>query len=316
MRHAIIPEQFAGAAAPLTHSYTRDRDPVQPPSRRKTPAVLLPATTFILLSIGMVCFCQEPPNPTLDEKIASGVQALKAGDLETAEQFLREALRRGAKSALVYHNLGVIAQERRSQSQAINYFRKALLNQPDYGPSRLLLGSSLLALGRREEAIRELKRAVTLMPDEPMARRELARAHEATGNWLEAVQQWQKLAGSDPQNAEYSYQLARALTRLSGWSLQEIGRIDPNSARLQQALGQEYAIQQKYDLALEAYRRAAHSDPKLPEVHLGMAVILLRLNRVDEAMEQIRMELSLVPESRVAAETKSKIEAAKAATSP
>jgi thioredoxin-like negative regulator of GroEL len=85
---------------------------------------------------------------------------------------------------------------------------------------------------------------------------------------------------------------------------------------LQQALGLEYTIQEKYDLALEAYKKAAQANPKLPEIHLGMAVILLELKRFDEALTEIELEQKLVPESKNAADVKAKIEAAKAAQSP
>jgi Flp pilus assembly protein TadD len=85
---------------------------------------------------------------------------------------------------------------------------------------------------------------------------------------------------------------------------------------LQQALGQEYAIQGKYDMALAAYQRAALSDPHLPEIHLARAVILFELRKLDEASAEIDLERKLVPESKAAAEVRAKIDAAKASSSP
>jgi regulator of sirC expression with transglutaminase-like and TPR domain len=119
-----------------------------------------------------------------------------------------------------------------------------------------------------------------------------------------------------PQEPEYSYQLARAWTKLSGWSYQRIQHLDPKSARLQQGLAQEYAIQEKYDLALQAYKRAAALDPKLPEVHLAMAMILLEMKKFDEALSEIALEQQLIPESKAAAEIRSKIEAARTSSAP
>jgi tetratricopeptide (TPR) repeat protein len=180
----------------------------------------------------------------------------------------------------------------------------------------LLLGSSLLALRKSTEALRELKRAVTLMPEEPQAHLQLARAYQATDNWMAAVQEFQKLVQLAPQEPEYSYQLGTALAKLSGWSYSQITRINPNSARLHQALGQEYVIQEKYDLAIDAYQQAARSDPKLPEIHLAMALLWLELKKFDEALAEIQLELKLVPESKAAVETKARIEAAMAARTP
>jgi tetratricopeptide (TPR) repeat protein len=274
------------------------------------------AIALLLCSLDSRPFAQESLPPSSETRVAAGVEALKAGDLNSAERILTEALRQGAKHPLVLHNLGVIAQQRGNHRKAVVRFHEALQLQPNYGPSRLLLGSSLLALRKNEDAVRELKRAVTLMPDQPLARLQLAKAYEASGNWMGAVEELQKLVDLAPGDAEYSYQLGEALTKLSGWSLREIARLNPDSARLHQALGQEYVIQERYDQALTAYQRAARSDPKLPEIHLGMALVLLELKRFDEALTEIELELQLVPESKVAAETKAKIEAAKAGAAP
>src|SRR5262245_20948870 len=100
--------------------------------------------------------------------------------------------------------------------------------------------------------------------------------------------------------------------KLSAWCYQRIARLDPNSARLSQSLGQEYLSQGKYDLAIGAYQQAARSDPKLPEIHLALALIYLELKRYDDAMGEIEIELKRVSESNMAREKKQKIETAKA----
>ena len=121
-----------------------------------------------------------------------------------------------------------------------------------------------MALKRNAEALRELQRAVKLMPQEPQAYLQLAKAYEAFENWIAAVEQLQKLVELAPQEPEYSYQLGRAWMKLSGWSYQQISQLDPHSPRLQQALGQEYAVQEKYDLALSAFKRLHTTIPNCP----------------------------------------------------
>jgi Tfp pilus assembly protein PilF len=259
---------------------------------------------------------QENLPPSVEIRLAAGVEALKSGDLDTADKVFSEALQQGVRHPLVFHNLGVIAQERGEHKQAVLRFRQALQLQTGYGPSRLLLGISLLALGKKAEAVRELERAVRLMPNETQAHLQLAKAYETSDNWIAAVRELQKVVELAPQEPEYSYQLGRAWAKLSGWAFEQITRLNPDSARLQQALGQEYAIQEKYDAALAAYQRAARSDPKLPEIHLAAAVILLELKRFDEALVEIDLEHKLVPVSKAAAEIRAKIEAAKASLSP
>lgn len=253
---------------------------------------------------------------SVDKQILAATNALKAGDLTTAEQTFTQLLRQGVKNAVVFHNLGIIEQRRGHHQQAVARFGEALLLQPDYAPARLLLGSSLLSLGKKREAITQLERAVKLLPGEPQAHLQLARAYEINGNLLSAVDQYQQLVHMSPQEAEYAYQLGRTLGKLSVWSYQEIARINPRSARIQQTLGQEYLFQERYDQAIGAFRQAARLDPQLPEVHLALALIALELKRYDEALTEIDLELKLVPQSKAARDTKIKIEEARRAAAP
>jgi tetratricopeptide (TPR) repeat protein len=270
---------------------------------------------ILLLFLCAAGAAQQPP-PAHGTNLAAGIEALKAGDLDNAEQIFSEALRHGVRTALVFHNLGVIAQQRHNYTLAVNRFRQAIALQPEYAPSRLLLGVSLLALGKNAEAIPELQRAARSMPKESQAHLQLVKAYEASGNWIAAVEELQKLVNLNPQEPEYSYLLGRAWTRLSAWSYERLARLNPNSARLHQARGQDYAVQGKYELAVAAFQQAARSDPKLPEIHLALALLLLELKRADEARAEIDLELKLVPESKAALETRTKIEAAGEIASP
>lgn len=270
---------------------------------------------FVFLA-GIRTIGQQALPPAVQAKIAAAIHELQSGDLDSAENSFSDVLRHGIKHPLLYHNLGVIAALRNNHTQAVTRFRQALALQPDNASSRLLLGMSLLALRENAEAVRELKRASTLLPEEPQAHLQLARAYEGMDDWIGAVQEFQKLAQLAPQEPSYSHQLWRAWTKLSDWSYRQILELNSGSARVQQALGLEYAAQQKYDLALAAYQKAARSDPKLPEIHLAMAQIWLEMKKFDEALSEIGLELELVPESKAAAETKAKIETAKAKFSP
>lgn len=272
-----------------------------------------PIALCLMLSLGTNSFAQ---STALEKRIVAGTEALKSGDLDAAEKIFAQMLRQGVRSALVLHNLGVIARQRGDHQQAIARFREAILRQRSYAPSHLLLGASLLALNRQAEALDELKRAADLLPAEPQAHLQLARAYESVDDWPAAVGEYQKLTELAPEDAEYAYLLGKALTKLSAWSYQQIVRLEPNAARLHQSLGQEHLVQGKYDLALAAYQRAAQADPNLPEIHLALALIWLELKKFDDALAMIEAELKLVPESKIALETKKKIEAAKAAAGP
>src|SRR5258707_15599156 len=160
-------------------------------------------TALLILGSGGSVFAQRSLPPAIEKQLAAGIDALKSGDLETAEKIFAEAARNGVKHPLVYHNLGVIAQQKADHLQAVARFREALALQPEYGPSPLLLGLSLLALGKNGESVPESKQAVTLMPQQPQSHLQLARAYEASEDWLSAVEQLQRVVELAPREPEY-----------------------------------------------------------------------------------------------------------------
>jgi Flp pilus assembly protein TadD len=243
---------------------------------------------------------------------AEGLAALKENRLAEAETIFRQLLGQRGRSAFAHHNLGIVFERRGDHAAAGAQFREALRLEPANGPSHLLLGVSLLALGKTAEATRSLKQAVKLMPKEPQARLQLGRAYETAEDLPAAVEQYFALAELDARDPEYAYQLGRALGRLSEWSYRRMIAINPDSARLHQSLAQQYLGQGKFDLAIAEYNRAAESDPKLPEIHLGLAVIYFEQKRYADAAREIDLELKLSPESRKALDLKQKIEAARA----
>jgi tetratricopeptide (TPR) repeat protein len=257
-------------------------------------ALALAAT--LLLALGPRGASQELA-ASLQGSFEEGVRALKAGKLDEAEAAFRAVLRGGGHLAYVHNNLGLVHQQRGRHAQAVEQFRSAIGLDPAYAAPRIALGASLLALGQVEQATAELERAVKMAPSEPVAHLQLAKAYERAQDWPRAVERYRALRAMAPKEPEYAYQLGKAYLGFSEWCLRELRRIDPRSARLQQALGHNYRVQGRTDLALRAFERAAEADPTLPEVHLAMAQIHLEQKRWAEARQEIERELALVPES-------------------
>lgn len=250
----------------------------------------------------------QPPDP-LETLFAQGVQALKAGRLEEAENAFRRVLQQGGQRPYVHNNLAIAYQQQGRHAQAVAECREAIRLDPSYAPPRVVLGGSLLALGRVAEATAELERAVKLLPKERLAREQLAHAYTRGGSPAAAIDQYRALREMAPAEPEYAYQLGRAYLRLSEWAMQRLREIDPGSARIYQALGHNYRVQGRVDLALRAFERAAQSDPRLPEIHLALAQIHLEQRNWGEARKEIERELALVPESAGALALRQRLEA-------
>ena len=260
------------------------------------PAGRAALATALGLALSSATPAQELP-PALPAPFEDGVRALKAGKLDEAEKAFRAVLAKGGASAPVHNNLGIVHQERGEHEKAVVEFREAVRLDPASAAPRILLGASLLALGRVKEARTQLERAVKIAPQEPLARLQLARTEERAGDWVGAVDQYRALREMRPDEAEYVYALGNAYLRLSEWCLKELDAVDGGQARLLQAMGHNYRVQGRPDLALKAFDRAAQADPTLPEVHLAMAQVHLEEKRWAEARREIERELQIVPES-------------------
>src|SRR5687767_4170383 len=127
---------------------------------RPSPAAAAAALVLLLPSGS---FSQELP-PALRAPFEAGVQALKAGRLDEAEAAFQRVLREGGRTAFVHNNLAIVYQRREQHERAVAQLREAVRLDPAYAAPRILLGASLLTLGRAAEATTVLEKAVKLAP--------------------------------------------------------------------------------------------------------------------------------------------------------
>jgi predicted Zn-dependent protease len=249
--------------------------------------------------------------PSLAARFSQGVAALSAGQLDSAEAAFRDVIRDGGDRAYVRHNLGIVLQQRGRHADALVEFRAASRLDPGFGPSHLLAGTSLLALGQAKAAVAELGLASTLMPREPAVHLQRADACERLNDVVCLADEYRTLVELSPSSPEYAYRLGKAYLRLSQWAHARIQAIDPRAARLRQALGREYLEQGRIDLAERAFKDAIDRDTTLADVHLALARIYLGDGRLDEAARAVERTLVLVPDSKEARAVLVKIQAAR-----
>ena len=236
----------------------------------------------------------------LKADFSKGVEALRSGDWTTAEALFTSMLGGGGELAVVNHNLGIALQGQDRHEEAAQQFRKASRLDQDSLPPRLLLGKSLLALGRVAESIDVLEEAIPLAGGESTLRTLLASAYERAGDHLGMTDQYRELSLQVPDEPEHAYRLGQAYSSLAGWCIRRMQQIAPQSARLFQALGESELAQGNLEAAESLLRRATTLDPIQPGVHWSLAQVLLKQGKRDEAVEALDRELQVVPESRAA----------------
>jgi predicted Zn-dependent protease len=255
-------------------------------------------------------------SPALAARFSEGVADLAAGRLDAAEAAFRAVITGGGDRAFVHHNLGIVLQRRGRHGDALVEFRAASRMDPSFGPSHLLEGASLLALGQPKTAVQALSRAADLMPREPAVHLQLADACERIDDVICLTDEYRALVDLAPKNPEYAYRLGKAYLRLSQWTLTRMQTIDPGAARLSQAKGREYLEQGRVDLAEAAFLDAIARDATLDDVHLALARLYLAGGRLEDASRAIASVLALVPGSRAARELQSSVDAARTRRQP
>ncbi len=201
----------------------------------------------------------------------------------------------------------MVYQQQGKNQEAVKEFRGAIERRHDAAAPRVLLGTSLLALGQTAEAVAELEKAIQLHPVEAVARIELSRAYELTGNAIAMVEQLRLLRDEAPNNSEYAYLLGRAYLKMATWCMEEIKHANPKSERIYQALGENYQKQGRNELAIRAFQKAAQANPRLPGIQLSLAGLYAREGQTKAAQEAVDRELDLVPGSQAAMALKNQL---------
>ena len=274
------------------------------------------ALALALLVLAPAWVAAQDLPPALAARFSEGVADLAAGRLDAAGAAFRAVITGGGDRAFVHHNLGIVLQRRGRHTDALVEFRAASRMDPSFGPSHLLEGVSLLALGQPKTAVRVLGRASELMPREPVVHLQLADACERIDDVICLTDEYRTLVDLAPRNPEYAYRLGKAYLRLSQWTLTRIQTVDPRAARLSQAKGREYLEQGRPDLAETAFVEAVARDATLDDVHLALARLYLAGGRLEDASRAVASVLALVPDSRAARELQSSIDAARIRRQP
>ena len=76
---------------------------------------------------------------------ALGWSALKAGQVEEAQKFMKEALRLGTRDARLYYHAGLVAQAAGDRAGAISFLERALALNPGFDPKQSALAKQSLA---------------------------------------------------------------------------------------------------------------------------------------------------------------------------
>jgi len=168
-------------------------------------------------------------NPHFVEALTNlGLVELQRGNFERARQLLSRARRLNPDVAQPHHGLGVLAERERRPDLASEHYYEALRVDPGFSPSRSNLAHLLFDGGRYEDALVQFKRLIEVAPLDPHAHAGLAATLLHLERIDEAVDVVSNALAFAPEEPELLILAARVEIR-SGQFAEARARLEPLS---------------------------------------------------------------------------------------
>jgi tetratricopeptide (TPR) repeat protein len=242
---------------------------------------------WVVLCLGLpACFSQSTPSrqQQIESHNRQAGEYLKQNRPDLAIPEFRAIVALDPNNVDARGNLGTLLFFRGDYTNAIPEFRAALKLRPTLWKTQSLLGIAEKRTGDISRARSDLEKAFPNVQEEKIrieTGMELIEIDSATGDLDKAAGIVSELRKLEPTNEALLYTAYRIYSDLANESLLSLSVVDPNSARMQQAMAHELAKRGNAAEAIEHYRAALKIDPTLPGLHFELADMLRTLSTAE-----------------------------------
>lgn len=262
-----------------------------PPYNRDMRTKQVVVLFWVVFCLGLLAgFSQS--SPTRQQQIESharkAAEFLKENKPELAAPEFKAIVALDPTNVDARGNLGVLLFFQGAYADAIPQLRAALKLQPTLSKIEALLGIAEKRTGDIEAARRDLEKAFPNVREEKIridTGMELIEIESRAGDLDKAAAVVGDLRKLEPTNEALLYTAYRIHSDLAAESLLSLSVVNPNSARMQQALAHELAKRGNTAEAIEHYRAALKIDPTLPGLHFELADMLRTLSTAEDQEE-------------------------------
>src|SRR5579883_1234396 len=221
------------------------------------------------------------------EQFARGDAALRAGDLDAAEQAFRKVIALDPRAAGAYANLGVIAMRRKQWEQALTMLNKAEKLAPAEPGFRLNIGLVYFRQNNFAAAIPPLVSVVKERPALAQARYLLGLCYFFTDDPAKSVEMLEPLWEAQSQNLGYLYVLGSAADHANRPELAQraearMAEVGSDAPELHLLMGKSYLVHEEYDSAIAELQKAEAGNNSLPFVHFNLGLAYLHKEDLDQ----------------------------------
>lgn len=230
-----------------------------------------------------------------------GVQAIKTGNLETAEAAFRKVLELEPNSSAAHINLAVAYMRQKRWAEALTQLHQAEVLSPREAGIQLNLGLVYYRQNNFASAIKPLSAALQATPDSLQARYLLGLCYFFTSNYKQSTLILAPLWQQESTNFNYLYVLSIAAGKSQDAALQtqafdQMLAIGHDQPEFHLYLGKAWLAQDDTTKALEEFELAAASHPNLPLVHYFLGRTLLKQHDYLQAKAEFLEDIKLEPD--------------------
>lgn len=241
------------------------------------------------------------------ELLQDAAQAISAGKLNRAESDLQSVLRATPEDYRALDLLGVVRILQRREKDAEQFFRRAIMKNPDFAPAHAHLGLLCVQNGRPEEAVPQLREALRIDPSRSDASAALvrilqdqARAAVTTGNSPKALVLLTDAGKYAPENPDVQFELGTIELQMSSWqdavdAFQRTLRLRENDPLAIYNLGRAFMGLLNFEEARKQFATYVKIRPDDGNGYCALGMTLAALERAPEAREQFERSITLAP---------------------
>ena len=248
---------------------------------------------LLVALLAATAFAQENP-------VDQAIEALQRNDFAAAVPLLQAASEAESENASIQFNLGFALSQLGQDDAAVAAYLKALEIEPDLPQAFLNVGVLLVRVNRATEAVPYLARAVKRRDDDPQIQYFYAHALAESGKPEEAIPVYERAGEMDPRASSIWVELGQAQAQLNRiddamGSFRKAAAIDPEMGSYQLQLAERIEQDGGHERALGLYRAYLADDPTYVAVRERIGMLLLEMERYEEAAEVLEQVVSQSP---------------------
>lgn len=254
----------------------------------------------LLAALAIPAWGQTAPNETIEQAMQEGGAAMKSGDFPRAVASFIVVTHAQPAWAEGFLNLG-LAEERAGQfEKARTDLEKSIRLKPALRGANLFLGTIAYRQNRLKEAERYLVRETQLDPSAAKAFMWLGVCRLAEDEPDAAIAPLDTAHQLDPTDVDTLYHRGRAYLLVANASYAKMFKLDPDSVRVHEVLGEADAAAFRTAEAITQFEIAVKTAPRQSGLHENLADQYWISGDLDKAAVAYRAELEIDPANTVA----------------